>query len=311
VVVDWGYVEIRIIIFWFLAAFLTPAVAQPAAPPVESVTVTGERARDEQIKSFVQSRAAPSVRLGKIARWEVGICPMAAGLKPEFLKFIIQRVKDVATKAGAPVNQSPSCRTNIEIVFSTKPQAVLDNLRKSREDYLGYHANGSQADALARVTHVIQSWYVTATIDANGSVQLDSKKRGMPFCLDEPECRIITDVPPAAVTGSRLTDGLHSGFLNVIIVADPNKLVDHEVGALADYIAFVALAQPGSLDDCSLLPSILNLLARDCTGAAATREISEADTDYLHGLYHITPDALLVAQKGEIAYRMKQTLGGR
>jgi hypothetical protein len=302
-------VTVRVAVLVFLAASSAATSAQPAAPPVESVTVTGERARDEQIKSFVQSRAAPSVRLGKIARWELGICPLAAGLKPEFLKLIIQRIKDLATRTGAPVNNSPSCRTNGEMVFSTVPQVVLDNLREGREDYLGYHANGSQADALARVTHAIQSWYVTATIDANGTAQVDSKKRGMPFCLDEPECRIITDVLPAAVMGSRLSNGLHSGFLNVIVVADPNKLVDYEVGALADYIAFLVLAQPGSLDDCSPLPSIRNLMVPGC--AAAAQEVSRIDIGYLRGLYHMTPDALLQAQRGEIAYQIKQTMGER
>jgi hypothetical protein len=229
-----------------LLAGLAGAAAQPA--PTESVTVTGERTREEQIKSFVQSRAAPSVRLGKIARWEAGICPAATGLKPEFLRFILQRLKATAAKVGAPVNSAASCRTNVEIVFTSAPQALLDNLRKSHEDYLGYHANAAQADRLAKVNHFIQSWYATGTIDANGSVQADIKRRGMPFCMDEPECRIMTDMPPSAVTGSRLNNGLHSGFLNVVIVAEPGKLSDQEAGALADYISVLALSQPGSLD---------------------------------------------------------------
>src|SRR4051812_4871994 len=97
-----------------LLASLTGAVAQPT----ESVTVTGERAREEQIQGFVQSRAAPSVRLGKVARWELGICPAVAGLKPELIRFVVQRLKDIAAKVGAPVNPSTSCRTNVEIVFT-------------------------------------------------------------------------------------------------------------------------------------------------------------------------------------------------
>jgi hypothetical protein len=294
-----------------LLAVIHSASAQPAAPRVESVTVTAQRTRDEQIKSFVESRAAPSVRLGKIARWEVGICPAATGLKPELLTFILARVRDVAARVGAPVNKSASCRTNVEIVFSPAPQAVADYLRRSREDYLGYHSNGAQADELAKVTHLIQSWYATGTIDANGSLAPDVKKKGMPYCLDEPECRIIMDAPQAAVTGSRLTNGLHSGFLNVIVVADRGKLVDQEIGALADYIAVLVLSQPGSLDDCAPLPSILNLLAPGCAGAASAREVSAADADYLRGLYRMTPDALLQAQRGEIAYQMKQTMEGR
>ena len=121
--------------------------------------------------------------------------------------------------------------------------------------------------------------------------------------------RIVTDVPPSAVTGSRLNNGLHSGFLNVIIVADRARLVDQEMGAMTDYIAVLALSQPGSLDDCAALDSILNLLASGCAGAV--HQISAADTEYLRGLYRMTPDALVQAQRGEIAFQMKHTLGGR
>ncbi len=119
----------------------------------------------------------------------------------------------------------------------------------------------------------------------------------------------MTNAPNYTVTGSRLRDGLHSGFLNVVIVADPAKLTDYEMGALADYIAFLALAQPRSLDDCAALPSILNLLAPHCANAAA--EISSGDIGYLRALYRMTPDATLRGQKDEIAYQMRKTLDGR
>ena len=76
------------------AILLLAGLTAAAAQPTENITVTGKRMREEQIQSFVQSRAAPAVRLGKIARWEVGICPAAAGLKPELLSFILQRVEN-------------------------------------------------------------------------------------------------------------------------------------------------------------------------------------------------------------------------
>ena len=85
-----------------LLGCLTAASAQPA--PTESVAVTGQRTREEQIQGFVESRAAPAVRLGKVARWEAGICPVATGLKPELLRFLIQRLKATAVRVGAPVN---------------------------------------------------------------------------------------------------------------------------------------------------------------------------------------------------------------
>jgi hypothetical protein len=280
-----------------------PAHSQttPRPLPSESVVVTGTRSR-EVIHDFVESRAAPTARLGKVARWEKGICPVATGLKPELLGFIIKRVKDIAAQVGAPVNNSPDCRHNVEIVFSSTPQTVLNYIRKNKEDYLGFHDNAKQANEMARVTHKIQSWYATATIDANGTPYADRKTKTTPYCLDQPECRIMMTSDSYAATGSRLGDGLHSGLVNAIIVADRDRLVDYEIGTLADYTAFLVLAQPRSLDDCSVLPSILNLLVPGCT--STTQEISDLDLDYLRGVYHMSADAKLGAQQDEITYQM-------
>jgi hypothetical protein len=287
------------------------AVAQPA-PPVESVTVNGRRVPDEEIRAFVETRAAPTRTLGKIARWERGICPTATGMKSAYAQFIVKRLRDVAAKVGAPVNGSADCRPNIEIVFTTTPQAILDDTRQHHKDYLGYYGSNHQADALAKVTHPIQAWYATATIDTTGSPHLDSSKPvGAPICMDPPLCHIMVSGDIIAAQGSRLRDGLRSGLFNVIIVANPEKLNDAEIGTLADYIAFLALAQVRSLDDCENLPSILNFLARGCAGAAATREISDSDLGYLRGVYRMTDDGTLGMQQHEIALQVKQTLSGR
>ncbi len=94
-------------------------------------------------------------------------------------------------------------------------------------------------------------------------------------------------------------------------MVEPKALAGYEIGALADYIAFLALAQPRSLDDCQQLPTILNLLAPGCPGADAARELTASDLGYLRGLYRMTDDAVLAQQQHEIAYQLKQTLGGK
>ena len=292
------------IAFVSLLAGATGTSAQPVAAPTEHVTVTGERARDEQIKSFVESRAAPTFRLGTVARWEEAICPTAMGLKPDFLKFVIHRVQDIAAQVGAPVSKIASCKSNVEIVFTTRPQGLLDEIRQEHPAYLGYYDNGEQADHLATVTHSVQAWYMTATIDLRGKVFVDSRKA-------EGACMGINCPNNYEVTGSRLNSGLRSGLHHAIIVADPVKLVRYEIGTLADYIAMLVLAQPRALDDCVPLPSILNLLAPGCAAAAAIQAIGDSDIGYLRGIYHMTADGTLRDQKDEIAYQMKQTLDGR
>jgi len=283
---------------------LTAGAAQ--TPQIENVIVNGHRVPDQVIQNFVETRAAPTFRMGKVARWEDGVCPVAVGLKAAFLDFIVQRLKDSAVKAGAPVRADPHCKANIEIVFTTTPQALMDKVRKEHRYYLGFHYNSHQADELARVTHTIQAWYTTQIIDNMGIPHLET-------FLSDGTCAALTDFCPTTyhTNGMRLADGMHSSFFHVIIVVDPEKLRDYEIGALADYIGFLALAQPRTQDDCEELPTILNLLVPDCPGAAAMREMTGSDQGYLRGLYHMTADAPLSRQENEIAYQMKAALQGR
>jgi len=298
----------------------TPLAAQPAAPPVENVTVTGARTR-QAIEGFVQSLATPTRATDKIARWQKDICPIALGLKPGFLAFITKRLKDVAAQVGAPVNNSPSCQKNIAIIFTTAPQALIDNVRKKTPGLLGYYDNQDQLDTLAKVRRPIQAWYTTATQDVAGQITVDSgRTAGMGLMLSVP-CTLLypgfasggicyfqpSGAHGAAVSGTRLGDGLRSGLYNVIIVVDPAKLADNEIGALADYIAMLALAQVKTQDTCQPLDSILNLLADGCPRPAA---LTANDIGYLTALYKMSPESSIQVQRNEMAYQMQHALDG-
>jgi hypothetical protein len=299
-----------------LTASITTAAAQPVAAPTEHVTVTGTRSR-QVLDDFVQSLATPTRLTGKIARWEEGICPVAVGLKPGFLKFVSQRVKEIAVQVGAPVNTSNTCKPNVEIVFTSRPQALLDGIRKSQKELLGYYDNAAQLEKLATVTRPIQAWYTTATRDVHGKIDIDSGKtagQGLEVWLPCPRIPgvCLVNLPNAraeAVTGSRLGDGLRSGFHHVVIVADPGKLTDYEIGSVADYIAMLALTQLNAVDGCEQLPSIVNLLASSCERKA--NALTDNDLAYLRGLYKMGPDRTLRTQQDEVAYQMEQSLGGR
>ena len=107
-------------------------------------------------------------------------------------------------------------------------------------------------------------------------------------------------------TGSRMgLDGMTSGFFNIVIVADPSKLADYEVGPLADYIAMLALSQPASLDNCQDLPSISNLLAKDCPSIPGS--ITDGDLAFLKGLYRAGGYSMNL-QRSEIQYQMEKAL---
>jgi hypothetical protein len=293
------------------------ASAETAAP-AENVTVTGSRSA---LHDFAKTFAAPTKVTGKIARWEHRVCPLVAGQNPNYSRFITQRVQYVALAAGAPVNTEASCAPNIEIVFTTTPQDLLDSVSKDDPDYLGYATSSAQRKALATVTRPIQAWYATETTDLKGRSHLDT---GRPVVNGNNITNLggpansrgdilsnvpgnILDLPPFyASTGNHLNDGIHTGFNHILIMIDSTKLAGQDIVPLADYISMLALTQVNSLDACQDLPSIVNRMAPDC--GHAVNGLTMYDLTYLQSLYHVTTGRNMALQRGEIGDLMTDRL---
>lgn len=307
------------------SAFGVPAFAQNApsqtAAPTENVTVTGIKDVEKAVTDFVGRVTTPTRVANKMARWHDGICPITAGVRQTAVKFITQHVRDIAAQVGAPVNDRADCKPNIEIVFTTTPQALLDTIFIKYPELLGYHDNSAQATKLATVTWPTQSWYSTATRDLRGNPLVDGVKTGgvtmtmqlppggyggpsggaLPMLeMNMPSARTVS------VTGSRLGDGASSEFSHVVIVVEPAKLLEYELGTLSDYIALLALAQSQPPEKCEELPTILNLLVAGC--ATPPKALSNVDYAYLRALYKVTATTSFHGQRGEMIYQMEHTL---
>lgn len=288
-----------------LLAWLPAHAAGSDSKPPESVTVTGTRSH-EVIQDFVRKFTVPTRVAGKITRWGEGICPQIVGLRPSAVKFIADRLKEVAAEVGAPVNEKPNCTVNIEIVFTTTPQVMIDNVRKKRPELLGYADNAEKIAALAKVVRPIQAWYLTQTRDINGATMTDVARRrdATMAALGYPDAIVME------TTGSRLGGGLTSGFQHVIVVVDPAKLTDYPIGQLADYIALLALSHVDTPDTCQPLSSIVNLLVPGC--ANVPDGLSANDLAYLGGLYRRMNAGFSVSlQRGAIAAAIEDAARGQ
>jgi hypothetical protein len=299
----------------------TPTPVAMGLPP-ESVTVTATKPSETVIEHYVEKRIVPTRMVNKMARWRKPICPLTAGLGDKYAKYVSQRIRDVATAVGAPVSADPGCKPNIEVVFTTTPQAFMDGVRKTGPAFLGYYDSSSQADQMAKVRFPIQAWYTTESLDMNGNAQVDSSQcRGIGtvinnFTVEAAPGQSGGGVVPVTLNlgcarvmhwnGSRINNGFDSGLNNVLIVAEPARLSDYEVGSLADYVTMLALSQPPSEENCQDLPSISNLLAKGCTSAAT--KITDGDLAFLKGLYRVPTGYGLNAQQTAIRYQMEKTL---
>ena len=292
--------------------------AQGPSPRPESITVTAAKSR-ATVEQFAKAFFTPTKLAGKIARWENGICPVTVGQRPALTSLVTDRVKEIAESVGAPVDANPSCTPNIQIVFTTTPQALLDDVRAHDPDYLGYGEGSAARMRLATITHPIQAWYMTETIDLDGRRQVDSSQRlglemnnftafAMPDSMGVNRGSISFPFATSAkVTGNHINNGLRSGFGHVLIVVDSGKLAGLGLNRLGDYIAMLALTQLSSLDVCQQPPSIVNMMASDCD--QAVEGITRTDLAYLRGLYKMDADKNLVSQQNEIADRMQDALG--
>jgi hypothetical protein len=313
----------RYLVLARMAALLAASALRAEAPhpasgtSQESVTVTATGPlSDKAIAAFVQSHVTPSQRLGKIARWRNGVCPFTAGLPPEGNLYVSRRIKAIATMVGAPVEAEDACKSNIGIVFTTKPQALLDDIRTRHPFLLGEH-DPSQTARLATINRPVQAWYVTETEDMNGARSVDYEPQNNGVDLLDPLCQVgasngcFTHLPYAResrVEASRLGDGLSSNLFHVTVVVDWNAVQGAEIGPLADYIALLALSEAVLADGCQEVPSIANLMAPDCDAARKPAAITDLDLAYLRGLYRMETAGTLVEQRSQIVYQMKKAL---
>ena len=165
------------------AALVLPVAAQVLPPlPTESVVVVALRlVTGSALDDYVGSLAAPSPLLEKIARWKDGICPVTApGCRPRTATpYVpcgrIRRDRGAGGReGGAPTT---ACAANIEIVFTTKPQVLLDGIRKQHVRRCWAFAKFPEPERIATMRYPVQAWYTTETEDESGLRTVDDEWR--------------------------------------------------------------------------------------------------------------------------------------
>jgi hypothetical protein len=318
---------VSVLIASVLSSASAAALAQPAAPqaaasqtaakPPVSTTVAPVTVQaaptpkviEKQSQSFVLSYAASAnAEIDQIGRWHDPVCVQAVGLVDAQAAAIKARIEEVAKEVGLPATR-PVCATNVEIVFTDQPQAVMDELAKKREYLLGYY-HRHEHNQLKKVTRPIQAWYVTATRGEGGSVAgaLFGGVSGVQVetdVIDDPE----NPPPNACGDNPRFTACLKSEFRNVFIVADSKALNGKGAGLLSDYLVMLALSEPKSLDGCNALPSVIDLFAPTaCPGRDTPDGLTAADAAYLTALYMSDPEGKKNMEQTDISIRMANIL---
>jgi hypothetical protein len=282
----------------------TPDTATASLPDVTVIAPkppTEEQLAGEAVPHFVESHATPSTVIHQLTRWRTGICPRTRGLSEATDQFITARMRAIATAVGAPWDESPKCKPNVDILFTGEPQQVLDVILKQNSERLGFHYK-QQEKQLATFTLPIQGWYVTSTRNWTGHEVIDD---AAPLGVVEGKIRHQggSKVPPGE-PGSRLTNLRSSQVVLALIVVDGNKAMEMNLKSLTDYLAMLTLSQATPSDTCSQLPSIMDLLSTHCAGGDKPVEITSGDLAFLRALYRANLETPIELEQSNIENAM-------
>jgi hypothetical protein len=275
--------QCRLLILLLAAPVLIRAVELPEVTVVAPRPVTPEQTAGDSVPTFVQSHGNPSFRTGQLSRWENAICAEAMGLSEGFNDFVTARVHTVAAAVYPQRTTTAPCKPNVLVIFTPVPQQFMDSVASKQPQLLGFHFV-SEVPKLKTVNRPIQAWYVTAS------------QSGADIAVDD----IWSGAPIGPRLGSRLYTNVRSSIVFVLIVVDTNKVTGSPIGAIADYVAVMALTKPRLADGCGKLPSIFDLMAPAC-GTEKADSITAGDVAYLRALYKIQPEQTLALQQSAIA----------
>ena len=282
----------RLIAMMLLVAAVPPAWAQGTAP-VETITSQAERARDDSMaRSVVQSLLAQSQSMeNQYARWKAPVCPHVYGFTPVAAYVIERRIKDIAEEVGAPVDRTDPCVPNIGIIVSADPQKSFDSLA-ARAPWLVISSTRR-----TKVEYPVETWYASMLRDYNGKLNFDQSWEDAG--LDGP--------PMVPAQLSRLSTGQTAEMGAATVLVDANAVTGMSLGTLADYIALQTLAQSQVNGRCQEVPSIANLMLKNCDPADHTDSLSDIDIALLTGLY-AAPESPELLQRQRIIGAMKRSL---
>jgi hypothetical protein len=271
-----------------------PAVSEdPPSPTVSGLTVTAPEKPNPAVgpaSQFVRQHLPENIFSDQYPRFRDEICVRVQGLPPEFDTFVAARIIAIASQVHAPVAKGANCTPNVNVIFTTAPQAQVDDIYNRRDILLGFRFH-SQVKRVTTFERPIQAWYLTRTRGDNGASVLEVENALVPWTER-----------PIGRAGSRLANGVSAEVVHTLILADAAKVADEKIGTIADYIAVLALARWQHLERCSpRVSTVLNFMADGCDVESRPESATAADLALLTGLYAVDPRENGAQQRATIA----------
>jgi hypothetical protein len=259
---------------------------------VEEVTVEAQRASlKRRISSYV-SRVAIKSPDESVTLWNTPICPLVSGLPAGDRKFVLARLAEIVSTAGAPL-AARECQPNFYIMVTKQPESMLNDwyARNSRLFGSAWPAEIKRFIATPRPVRV---WYNADLADAEDHLPLKDADAMFPKLSG----RDVRFSHPRQATHLEYYETLD--LSSVIVVVDAVRVGGLTLRQIADYCVMSGLSRRDLDRDIGDLPTILRLFA--ATEEPKPVGLSTWDEAFLKALYH-TPQKARV-QLSEVANRM-------
>ncbi|MDY6923758.1 MAG: hypothetical protein SWI22_07370 [Pseudomonadota bacterium] len=276
-----------------LALAMAPPVVQDPVTDLSDVVVLGSRRDEAAAERFVSGVAAPPFGVSGLAIWDRPICLVVDNLRPATASAIRDRVAQRARSVGVEMADG-DCRMNVLVVATADGRMTARSLVE--EDIGAFRPAGELTNldqrALRRFTDgddPVRWWTVSLPVDVFTRRPLVARRGS-----SQPVQR---KTPAYAYWGGSIRQVMAS----VVVVIDASKTGETPLEALADYIAFVVLAQVDATSTFDDSATILNLFR----GGPSAAELTAWDQAYLTALYETPVTWTSVSRhRREIARRM-------
>jgi hypothetical protein len=279
-----------------LIALQSPPVPEIAKPG--EIVVEGHVLTRAEANHIVHAVGRPESTGGfevQYARWQERICVTVAGFPRENGQYIADDIGRVAQTVGLEAG-GPGCQPNIVIVATTAPARLIAAMRTHRAGLTSGQTNA----ILNRIqrSHDAVRW-IGAIRFTNRDGQ-DSSPSGI--------ANGNNGVPTFDIFGaaSRLQATTRTYLDRMTVVVDINQIDGLNYQQLADYLAFVTLAQVNPNGSGIEPDSILSLFPR---GKAAPATLTNFDRAYLAGLYRSNPSGTGAIQRAAITDALRRGAG--
>lgn len=283
-------------VLWFvllLAGVSASAAAQAQdgldePTTVDDVIVRG-RALETAVEQFVESLAAPA-RMRGLARWNTAICVDAVNFQPDVRAEIVRRTTEVATALDVAL-QKDGCAPNIVIMGAADgavlADAVVDRFRSKFFRFGSTRSNRGAAalTSFRRSDAPVRWWHVSLPVNVitgAPTIRLPGEPAVALPCYSRSVS--LKEIDLAGFGGSRTgrsCNAVTDQIVGLWMIVDAQATDGFSLEQLADYIAFIAMAQVDPEADLASFDTILNLFENP----QGYSGITEWDEAYLISLY--------------------------